>query len=128
MQRIRAVRSVVDPAVRFIVDPNSAWSARTVLECAEELAGLGAILLEQPVPPGDEDGLDAISGVIAVCADEAVTDSHSLEQLPPVYTAINIKLEKTGGLTDALRLAALARGRARAIMVGWRHGPCLARA
>ncbi len=128
LDRIAAVRAAVGPAPRFIVDPNTAWSAQDVREADGALAALGVSLLEQPFPPGAECALRASDCVTPLCADEAIKTRADLGALAPAYSAINIKLEKCGGLTEALALAAAARARGLKIMVGCMNGTSLAMA
>jgi L-alanine-DL-glutamate epimerase-like enolase superfamily enzyme len=127
IERVRAVRDNA-PASRLIVDPNEGWTARHFAELAPVLAEFGVELIEQPLPAGDDAALADLPHPIPVCADEACHVAGDLDRLDGKYDAINIKLDKTGGLTEALLLAAAARERGFAIMVGCMIGSSLAMA
>jgi len=115
--RIAAVRRAA-PQAELIVDANEAWTpdnlARNLAACADA----GVTLVEQPLPAGRDDALAQIRRPIAVCADESVHDRGSLEGLRGRYDAINIKLDKTGGVTEAIAMAEAARALGLDIMVG----------
>jgi L-Ala-D/L-Glu epimerase len=127
IERVRAVREAA-PAARLIVDPNEGWRERHLAEVMPALAGLGVALIEQPLPAGDDEALASVSHLIPVCADEACHTADDLDHLVGKYDAVNIKLDKTGGLTEALALAAAARERGFTIMVGCMIGTSLAMA
>ncbi len=116
-ERIRAVRRAA-PQSELIVDANEAWTAanleRNLAACAEA----GVTLVEQPLPAGQDDVLAHVQRPLAVCADESVHDRKSLDGLRDSYDAINIKLDKTGGLTEALAMADAAQALGFQIMVG----------
>lgn len=114
---IAAVRAAA-PASTLIVDANEAWDMATLEMLAPQLAGLGVALIEQPLPAGKDAALADFASPVPLCADESVHDLKSLDALPKGYAAINIKLDKTGGLTEALRLVEAARAQERDIMVG----------
>ncbi|MFO6448740.1 N-acetyl-D-Glu racemase DgcA [Erythrobacter sp. NE805] len=116
------------PSSRFIVDPNQSWSAADVIALADQLAALGVVLLEQPVPVDDDEGLRAYAGPVAICADELVHDRSDLGKAQGKYSHINIKLDKTGGLTEALALADAALAAGYGLMVGCMAGSSLAMA
>jgi L-Ala-D/L-Glu epimerase len=115
--RIAAVRRAA-PKAELIVDANEGWSAddleRNLAACAEA----GVTLVEQPLPQGDDALLAQIARTIAVCADESVHDRASLDALAGKYDAINVKLDKAGGLTEAIALIGEAERRGFAVMVG----------
>ena len=115
--RIDAVRRAA-PRAELIVDANEAWTpddlARNLAACAQA----GVALVEQPLPAGRDDALARIKRPIAVCADESVHDRASLEGLRARYDAVNIKLDKTGGLTEALAMADAAHALGFEIMIG----------
>ena len=115
--RIRAVRAAA-PQAELIVDANEAWRADTLLENLTACAAVGVTLVEQPLPAGDDAALGAIARPIAVCADESVHDRASLSGLVGKYDAVNIKLDKTGGLTEALAMAREAERLGFSLMVG----------
>ncbi|MGZ5863428.1 MAG: N-acetyl-D-Glu racemase DgcA [Methyloceanibacter sp.] len=116
-ERMRAVREAV-PRARLIVDANEAWQPHDTESLLATAAAEGVELVEQPLPAGNDDLLAHIERSAAVCADESVHDSVSLEALPGRYDAVNIKLDKTGGLTEALMVAERARALGLKIMVG----------
>jgi L-alanine-DL-glutamate epimerase-like enolase superfamily enzyme len=115
--RIAAVRRAA-PKAELIVDANEGWSADNLEQNFAACAAAGVTLIEQPLPEGSDAVLARIERPIPVCADESVHDRASLDALAGKYDAINIKLDKTGGLTEALALAAAAERRGFAIMVG----------
>jgi L-Ala-D/L-Glu epimerase / N-acetyl-D-glutamate racemase len=115
--RIAAVRRAA-PKSELIVDANEAWTAENLEQNLNACAEAGVTLVEQPLPAGRDEVLSRIRRPIAVCADESVHDRKSLEGLRERYDAVNIKLDKTGGLTEALAMADAARGLGFDIMVG----------
>ena len=115
--RIAAVRRAA-PRADLIVDANEGWNADNFQENFAACADAGVTLIEQPLPEGHDDALARIKRPIPVCADESVHDRTSLDALAGKYDAVNIKLDKAGGLTEALALAAEAERRGFAIMVG----------
>jgi L-alanine-DL-glutamate epimerase-like enolase superfamily enzyme len=127
VERVEAVRRAA-PASRLIVDANEGWAERHLIEVMPVLAGLGVELIEQPLPAGADDALAHVPHSIPVCADESCHTSADLDRLAGKYDAINIKLDKTGGLTEALALAAEARRRGFTIMVGCMIGTSLSMA
>jgi L-alanine-DL-glutamate epimerase-like enolase superfamily enzyme len=127
LDRVQAVRESA-PRSRLIVDANEGWTARHFAEFMPGLAALGVELIEQPLPAGDDAALAELPHPIPVCADESCHTADDLDGLVGKYDAINIKLDKTGGLTEALMLAAAARERGFAIMVGCMIGTSLAMA
>jgi len=127
VERIAAVRRGA-PKSRLVVDANEAWRAETLQANLAACAAAGVELIEQPLPAGKDEALAGIVSPIPLCADESMHDSRSLAHLPPWYSAINIKLDKTGGLTDALELRAAALAKGLTIMVGCMVGTSLAMA
>ncbi len=127
MARLEAVRAGA-PASRIIVDANEGWTAQVYADLAPHLVRLGVDLVEQPLPAGDDDALIGMARPVPVCADESAHDCASLPNLKGKYDVVNIKLDKTGGLTEALALrdAALAGGYQ--VMVGCMVGSSLAMA
>jgi L-alanine-DL-glutamate epimerase-like enolase superfamily enzyme len=115
--RIAAVRCAA-PQSELIVDANEAWTAENLEQNLNACAEAGVTLVEQPLPAGQDDVLGRIKRPIAVCADESVHDRKSLDGLRGRYDAVNIKLDKTGGLTEALAMADAARALGFDIMVG----------
>jgi L-alanine-DL-glutamate epimerase-like enolase superfamily enzyme len=127
IERVRAVRRAA-PAARLIVDANEGWSERHLVEVMPALAEFGVELIEQPLPAGADDALSLVPHPIPLCADESCHTSADLDRLQGKYEAVNIKLDKTGGLTEALALADAARERGFTIMVGCMIGSSLAMA
>jgi L-Ala-D/L-Glu epimerase len=127
MPRLEAVRAGA-PKSRIIIDANEGWSRAVYLDLVPHLQRLGVSLVEQPLPASDDEGLMGIERPVPVCADESAHDCSSLPHLKGKYDVVNIKLDKTGGLTEALRLkdAALAEGYG--VMVGCMVGTSLAMA
>jgi L-Ala-D/L-Glu epimerase len=115
--RIAAVRKAA-PESELIVDANEAWTAHNLEQNLAECAGVGVTLVEQPLPAGQDEALAHIKRAVAVCADESVHDRKSLDGLRGRYDAVNIKLDKAGGLTEALAMADAARALGFEIMVG----------
>jgi L-Ala-D/L-Glu epimerase / N-acetyl-D-glutamate racemase len=115
--RIAAVRRAA-PAARLIVDPNESWNIALLDDMQTELVDADVALLEQPLPADADQALAGFAGRVPICADEACHVTSDLPRLRDRYQAVNIKLDKTGGLTEAWRLlhAALAEGFV--IMVG----------
>jgi L-alanine-DL-glutamate epimerase-like enolase superfamily enzyme len=115
--RIAAVRRAA-PRAELIVDANEGWSETNLAQNLAACADAGVTLIEQPLPEGRDAALAALARPIPVCADESVHDRRSLAALAGKYDAVNIKLDKTGGLTEALALADEAERRGFRIMVG----------
>jgi L-alanine-DL-glutamate epimerase-like enolase superfamily enzyme len=116
-ERLAAIRAAV-PDARLIVDANEAWQVSELDSLLAACAAAGVELVEQPLPQGADEALARIDRRIPVCADESVHDRASLRAIAGRYDAVNIKLDKTGGLTEALELAAEARALGLKIMVG----------
>jgi L-alanine-DL-glutamate epimerase-like enolase superfamily enzyme len=127
MARLEAVRRGA-PQAPIIVDANEGWTAELYSELAPHLVRLGVRLVEQPLPAGDDDLLAEIARPLPVCADESCHDRASLPALAGKYDVINIKLDKTGGLTEALALRDAGRAAGFGIMVGCMVGTSLAMA
>ncbi|MCA8906833.1 MAG: dipeptide epimerase [Rhodospirillaceae bacterium] len=117
VERVRAVRAVV-PDCRLVADANEAWTVDDVDTCAPALAELGVEMIEQPVPAGHDEELASVHCPVPLCADESCHDRATVPPLIGRYQMVNIKLDKTGGLTEALKLAATARKAGLQIMVG----------
>jgi L-Ala-D/L-Glu epimerase len=115
--RIAAVREAA-PRSELIVDANEGWTAANLEQNLAECANAGVTLVEQPLPAGEDEALGRIKRPLAVCADESAHDRVSLEGLRERYDAVNIKLDKTGGLTEALAMAEVAHALGFAIMIG----------
>jgi L-alanine-DL-glutamate epimerase-like enolase superfamily enzyme len=106
------------PDSELIVDANEAWTEANLEQNLAACAKAGVTLVEQPLPAGQDGRLAQIQRPIAVCADESVHDRASLGTLRERYDAVNIKLDKTGGLTEALAMADAAAAQGFDIMVG----------
>jgi L-alanine-DL-glutamate epimerase-like enolase superfamily enzyme len=117
LERVAAVRAGA-PNARLIVDANEGWTADDYAGFAPALAELGVELIEQPLPAGADACLAAMQRPVPVCADESCHDLASLPPLVGRYDAVNIKLDKTGGLSEALKLKAAAEAAGLQIMVG----------
>ena len=113
------------PAARLIVDANESWGALDIERTAHALAALGVELIEQPLPAGADADLRHVSSPVPLCADESVHDRASLDAVVGRYRFINVKLDKAGGLTEALALAAGARARGLGLMTGCMLGTSL---
>ncbi|RMH51245.1 MAG: dipeptide epimerase [Alphaproteobacteria bacterium] len=127
LDRLRAVREGA-PDARLIVDANEGWTPEAYLALLPALEAAGVALIEQPFPAGEDAALDSLPRPISVCADESCHDRASLAALKGRYDMVNIKLDKTGGLTEALALAEAARAAGFGIMVGCMLGSSLAMA
>jgi len=123
--RINAVREAA-PDAKLLVDINGGWTRAQLDAYRPALAALGVSVIEQPLAPGLDDSLADWAGPVPLCADESITDRLSLDALAAGYRFINIKLDKTGGLTEALALATAARVRGLGVMVGCNLGTSLA--
>jgi L-alanine-DL-glutamate epimerase-like enolase superfamily enzyme len=117
LDRVEAVRAGA-PEPRIIVDANEGWTPEIYQDLAPKLIELGVEMIEQPLPAGDDGLLAEMDRPICVCADESCHDRASLEQIIGKYDMINIKLDKTGGLTEALELKTEAESAGLRIMVG----------
>lgn len=127
MPRLEAVRAGA-PNAQIIVDANEGWSAEVYADLAPHLVRLGVALVEQPLPAGQDEALLGMERPVPVCADESCHDRKSLEALRGKYDVVNIKLDKTGGLTEALRLREEALAAGYKVMVGCMVGSSLAMA
>lgn len=127
LARLQAVRRGA-PDSQLIVDANEGWSASDYDTLAPVMLSLGVTLVEQPLPAGEDQALAARERPLSVCADEACHDRESLAQLAGKYDVVNIKLDKTGGLTEALLLREAAMSAGFSVMVGCMVGSSLAMA
>jgi len=125
--RIEAVRKGA-PDATIIVDANEGWTLEAYQKLAPQLVRLGVALVEQPLPASDDEALRHIYRPLPVCADESCHDRRSLEALEGKYDAVNIKIDKTGGLTEALQLKREAMETGFKIMTGCMLGTSLAMA
>ncbi len=127
MGRLEAVRAGA-PKTPIIIDANEGWTAEVYSDLAPHLVRLGVQMVEQPLPAGQDDMLAEIERPLPVCADESCHDRASLPDLKGKYDMVNIKLDKTGGLTEALALRDAARAEGYTVMVGCMVGSSLAMA
>jgi L-alanine-DL-glutamate epimerase-like enolase superfamily enzyme len=127
MARLEAVREGA-PKSPIIVDANEGWTAEVYADLAPHLLRLGVQMVEQPLPAGQDDMLAGIERPLPVCSDESCHDRASLPGLKGKYDMVNIKLDKTGGLTEALALRDAARAEGYQVMVGCMVGSSLAMA
>ena len=115
--QIAAVREGA-PAPRMIVDPNESWTMDEVDGLQDRLTEWRVDLLEQPLPSGDDEALAGYRSHVPIAADESIHTAADLDDLPDGYGVVNVKLDKTGGLTGALELVSAARARGLGIMTG----------
>lgn len=127
MARLEAVRAGA-PKSEIIVDANEGWTAEVYSDLAPHLLRLGVSMVEQPMPAGSDDMLGEIARPLPVCADESCHDRASLPDMKGKYDMVNIKLDKAGGLTEALAMRAAARAEGYAVMIGCMVGSSLAMA
>ena len=124
VERVAAIRDA-RPDSRLVVDVNEAWNFERLKEVAPELAALDVKMIEQPLPRGKDSALEDYESPLPLCADESCQDTTDLDDLVPRYQMINIKLDKTGGLTHGLELAQAARAKGLGLMVGCMGGTSL---
>jgi L-alanine-DL-glutamate epimerase-like enolase superfamily enzyme len=117
LERVKAVHQAA-PAAALIVDANEGWSIEDYKTLAPRLRLLGVKLIEQPLPADDDMALLGVTRMVPVCADESCHDITTLRTLKGRYEAVNIKLDKAGGLTEALAMVAEAKRLEFQIMVG----------
>jgi L-alanine-DL-glutamate epimerase-like enolase superfamily enzyme len=127
LERIAAVRAA-RPDALIAVDVNQGWTFEQLVELAPRLKELGVAMIEQPLPRGGDEALEGYDPPVPLCADESCVDTSEFEQAARRYQMINIKLDKTGGLTEALDLARLAQEWDIGLMVGNMVGTSLAMA
>lgn len=127
LERMSAIRSA-RPDAEIIVDVNQGWTFEQLQELAPKFKALGVSMIEQPLPRGGDEALENYRSPLPLCADESCLDTSEFEQAARRYQVINIKLDKTGGLTEALALAKKAKERGLDVMVGNMVGTSLAMA
>jgi L-alanine-DL-glutamate epimerase-like enolase superfamily enzyme len=127
LERVRAVRDGA-PESRLVVDANEAWTLELLAAVAPGLAELGVTMIEQPLPARADAELAGFASPVPLCADESCHTRADLARCAGRYALVNLKLDKTGGLTEALALAAAARDRGFGLMVGCMLGTSLAMA
>ena len=124
LQAVREAR----PDAQLVIDANGSWTPALVRAMGDALARFDVALLEQPLPPGKDEALENLCYPVPVCADESCQSSADLEAVADRYDAINIKLDKCGGLTDALVIREWCQQNKKLIMVGNMLGSSLAMA
>ncbi len=124
LARVRAVRASA-PDAQIIVDANEAWTPVMYGEYAIELGQLGVRLLEQPLPADQDAALEGLGRAVPLCADESVREARDIAGATRRYDCINIKLDKAGGLTEAIRMVQMARERGIGVMIGCMAGTSL---
>lgn len=127
LARLEAVREGA-PKARIVVDANEGWTIGQFLDFQSHLKRLGVALVEQPLPAADDEALRGVERLVPICADESCHTREGLTDLRGKYDVINIKLDKTGGLTEALALREAARAEGFGVMVGCMVGSSLAMA
>ncbi|MFD2264763.1 N-acetyl-D-Glu racemase DgcA [Lacibacterium aquatile] len=124
VERVAAVRAAA-PKAKLVVDANEAWTVEQFKAFMPEMARLGVLLVEQPLPQADDHQLRGLPRPVPVCADESCHVATDVEGLSDRYDFINIKLDKSGGLTEALALLEAAHSRGMGMMVGCMVGTSL---
>lgn len=127
MQRLKAVHAAA-PEAKLILDANEGLSPEDFRAIARDAAGFGVVLIEQPFPAGKDDALKRFAAPVAICADESVHTLRDLDDLAQKYDAVNVKIDKAGGLTAALELVRGARAAGLHVMVGCMVGSSLSMA
>ncbi|HQR49190.1 MAG TPA: enolase C-terminal domain-like protein, partial [Steroidobacteraceae bacterium] len=127
IERMTAIRRT-RPDARLVVDANQGWTFDQLQKVAPAFAELGVLMIEQPLPRGGDAALEGYRSPVPLCADESCLHAAELDLAARRYQMINIKLDKTGGLTHALELARAARARGLGLMVGSMGGTSLAMA
>lgn len=127
IERVAAVRAAA-PDTRLVIDANTGWSLEQLQDYLPKLAKLGVEMVEQPLPPAQDHLLELVDPIIPIAADESCIDRSSLPGLKGRYQIVNIKLDKTGGMTEALELMKEAQSQGFDIMVGCMIGTSLAMA
>ena len=127
LERLQAIRTA-RPDAEIVVDVNQGWTFEQLKQFIPPCQALGIAMIEQPLPRGGDQILEGYQSPIPLCADESCLDSTELEPATQRYQMINIKLDKTGGLTEALKLARQAKAQGLALMVGNMLGTSLAMA
>jgi L-alanine-DL-glutamate epimerase-like enolase superfamily enzyme len=127
LERLAAVRAS-RPDAELVVDANGSWTLSLVERIAPQLVELGVAMVEQPLPAGADDALEGWRSPLPLCADESCQTRRDLEQVARRYSMVNIKLDKTGGLSEALELVTGCREAGIELMVGNMLGSSLAMA
>lgn len=127
IKKITAIQQAA-PNSEFIVDANEGWTIDDLTQCCQQLKALNVVLIEQPLPAGKDQELINFSSPVPLCADESCHTRAELEYLKNRYQVVNIKLDKTGGLTEAVLLAQVAKKQGFELMLGCMVGSSLAMA
>lgn len=127
LERMQAIRQA-RPDAELVVDINQGWDFQQLVALAPKFKALDVMMIEQPLPRGKDSELENYQSPVPLCADESCLDSTELFQAAKRYQMINIKLDKTGGLTEALTLAKKAKEKGLGLMVGNMLGTSLAMA
>ena len=117
LESVSAVRKVA-PSAKIIIDANEAWTIHQLKSYQSELLTMGVELIEQPLPASDDHYLDDFEHLIPICADESFHTSSDFEKIGGLYDCVNIKLDKTGGLTEAIRCIKKADEQKLKVMIG----------
>jgi L-alanine-DL-glutamate epimerase-like enolase superfamily enzyme len=117
LARVQAVREAA-PATRLLIDANESWSPKHYREIVSELKELDVELVEQPFPSNADEVLESLDHLIPMCADESCHTSADLPRLTNRYEVVNIKLDKTGGLTEAVCMCEHARESGFKLLIG----------
>ena len=127
VERVKAVH-YARPEARLVLDANEGFDSQTFPEIAAEAVNFGAVLIEQPYPAGKDSALGKYAGPIAICADESAHTSADIEHLVKLYDVVNVKLDKAGGLTEALKMVRAAKAAGMGVMIGCMVGGSLSMA
>jgi L-alanine-DL-glutamate epimerase-like enolase superfamily enzyme len=127
VERIAAIREA-RPDSRLVVDANEGWNFRELQEFGPALHELGVLMIEQPLPRGEDEELEGYKSIAPLCSDESCLHLGELEEAAARYQMINIKLDKCGGLTHGLELASAAKAKGLGLMVGCMGGTSLSMA
>jgi len=117
LEKLKAIRAA-RPDAQLVVDANQGWSFEQLKELIPQCVDLDLEMIEQPLPRGADEPLSNLDSPIILAADESCLDSSELAGIDGRYNMINIKLDKTGGLTEALNLARIAKSKGYKLMVG----------
>lgn len=117
LERVRAVHDA-RPDAKLILDANEGMDTKTFPEIARQSADLGVVLIEQPFASAEDHALLKMDAPVAICADESAHTSAEIDALSKRYDAVNVKLDKTGGLTEGLKMVRAARAANMKVMVG----------
>lgn len=127
LERLRAIRDV-RPEATLVIDVNQGWSRRELEDYLPELDEMGVAMVEQPLPRGKDSELDGLGSPIPLGADESIIHLGEYDEVVPYYDVVNIKLDKCGGLTEALKIATRAQADNKVLMVGNMTGTSLSMA